>query len=246
VLNHRRGLIEWRKVAPLAATAVAFVPLGYLIHVHMPVVWVLTLFEIFLLYALYSVTRPRRSGGAAENPSASHYMLAALQGVIAGIIGMDAAPIAILAYSALTGNPKRVSANTAATALFVSSAALALYLHALAQHAALPAALLAATAAAGLLGGVTGAKLMHRISPARVRQVMVALLALATIEVYAKILSMSLGNSGLLAATQAAILAAVIALLLHSRRSRAQKTKEMARRLAVGQQSRATRPRVKH
>ncbi|MCE4619801.1 MAG: hypothetical protein F7C33_02135 [Desulfurococcales archaeon] len=42
-------------------------------------------------------------------------------------------------------------------------------------------------ALAGALGGVTGARLMHRVQPSMVKKILIALLVLASLEVYIKI-----------------------------------------------------------
>jgi len=116
-------------------------------------------------------------------------LLAPLQGLIAGLVGMDAAPIAIAAYSRYYGDPKRVTANTAATALLVSLATLLCYSRSIAgANEASMTTILLLVAVAGVSGGVTGAKLMHRVQPVTVKRVLEILLVLASAEVYIKIL----------------------------------------------------------
>ncbi len=122
-INLAKKMIEPATTAMYTAVAVSFVPLGYLVHGLLPGLVVLVVFELFLVYALY-FTASRRSGGGG---GVKAYMLAPLQGFIGGLIGIDAAPIAILAYLMLWGDPKKASANTAITALAVSFTALLLY-----------------------------------------------------------------------------------------------------------------------
>jgi uncharacterized membrane protein YfcA len=212
LLNHRRRLVDWRSVGLLAPIASALVPLGFYIHTHIPHVAVLTVFEVFLLYALYSLVKPSGLGRPARGPGLLQAGLAAVQGLIAGLIGMDAAPIAILAYSAIHRDPKRVSANTAATALIVSATALTFYARRLYSLAAPSPASLAMVGAMGLLGGVTGVSLMHRVKPSTVRTGMKALLGIAAAEVYAKVLMASYASTTILLETQSVIAVTLLTL----------------------------------
>ena len=101
---------------------------------------------------------------------------------------MDAAPIALIAFSYLFGNPKKVSANTAAAALGVSSVTLVTYL-ALLPKIPIATGTLVTIATAGFLGGITGVFFMHRIKPLYVRYTMVAILSLAFVEITEKIVT---------------------------------------------------------
>jgi uncharacterized membrane protein YfcA len=116
------------------------------------------------------------------------HLLGAVEGFTAGLIGMDAAPIALIAFSYLFGDPKKVSANTAAAALGVSSVTLLTYL-ALLPSIPIATGTLVTIATAGFLGGITGALLMHRIKPLYVRYTMLAILSLAFVEITEKIVT---------------------------------------------------------
>jgi uncharacterized membrane protein YfcA len=216
-LNHLKRLIDWGKVLVLSAVAVAFVPLGFYIHMHIPHLAVLVVFELFLLYTLYSLMNPSRKLNiqySDQGLGLKQLALAATQGLIAGTIGMDAAPIAILAYSTLHSNPKIISANTAATSLLVSMTTWILYVHAFYQIASPNIISLIIIALSGLLGGVTGAKLMHIFKPASVKLGMKILLSLATLEVYLKILSMTFTNMEMLITTQTTIITTILILAI--------------------------------
>jgi uncharacterized membrane protein YfcA len=182
-LNWKRGLIEWKKVAKVFVPAALFIPLGAYINIHIPRVLVLVAFALFLLFALY---RMLSSGRVESSDGWKIYLLGAVEGFTAGLIGMDAAPIALIAFSYLFGDPKKVSANTAAAALGVSSVTLVTYLILL-PSIPIPTGTLVAIATAGFLGGITGAVLMHRIKPLYVRYTMLAILSLAFIEITEKI-----------------------------------------------------------
>jgi len=184
-MNWKKGLIEWRKVARVLVPAALFVPLGAYVNVHIPRVLVLVAFALFLLFALY---RMLSSGMAEGDDGWKIYALGAVEGFTAGLIGMDAAPIALIAFSYLFRNPKKVSANTAATALGVSGVTLLTYALLLPK---IPIAMetLVAIAVAGFLGGITGTLLMHRVKPLYVRYTMLAILSLALVEIVMKILT---------------------------------------------------------
>ncbi len=182
-LNWKKGLIEWRKVVNVIVPAAFFVPIGVYINIHIPRIFVLVAFAIFLLFAIYRMI----SSGKIDNGNGWRiYLLGAIEGFTAGLVGMDAAPIALIAFSYLFGDPKKVSANTAATALVVSAITLLTYTLLLPQ---MPMALdtLAVIATAGFLGGITGALLMHRIKPSYVRYTILAILSLAFVEIAVKI-----------------------------------------------------------
>lgn len=182
-MNWKKGLIEWRTVARVFVPAALFVPLGAYVNVHIPRVLVLVAFALFLLFALY---RMLSSGMVEGGDGWKIYALGAVEGFTAGLIGMDAAPIALIAFSYFSRNPKKVSANTAATALGVSSVTLLTYTIMLPK---IPIAMetLVAVGTAGFLGGITGSLLMHRIKPLYVRYTMLAILSLALVEIVKKI-----------------------------------------------------------
>ena len=184
-MNWKKGLIEWRKVARVFVPAALFVPLGAYVNVHIPRVLVLVAFALFLLFALY---RMLSSGMAEGDDGWKIYALGAVEGFTAGLIGMDAAPIALIAFSYLFRNPKKVSANTAATALGVSGVTLLTYTIIL-PKIPIEMETLVAIAVAGFLGGITGTLLMHRVKPLYVRYTMLAILSLALVEIVMKILT---------------------------------------------------------
>jgi uncharacterized membrane protein YfcA len=185
-LHTRRGLVDWRKVVIVAAPAVLLIPLGVYIAVNIPRLFILIAFGFFLVFTLYRLTgqlRPRGGGGWAAA------VLGAVEGLTAGLIGMDAAPIALIAYSYMHSNPKRISANTAAAAFIVSSAAFAAYIYTL-HSIGMPGinmVALASVMAAGAAGGATGAKLVHRVKPLHVKYTMLTVLSVAPAEIAAKI-----------------------------------------------------------
>ena len=184
-MNWKKGLIAWRKVARVFVPAALFVPLGAYVNVHIPRIFVLVALALFFLFAIYRMV----TGGAAEGGDGRKtYLLGAVQGFTAGLIGVDASPIAIIAFSYLFRNPKKVSANTAATALGVSGVTLLTYALLL-PRIPIATGTLAAIATAGFLGGITGTLLMHRVKPLHVRYATMGLLSLATVEIIAKILT---------------------------------------------------------
>ncbi|MBP1912158.1 sulfite exporter TauE/SafE family protein [Thermococcus stetteri] len=213
-LNWKRGLIEWRKVARVFVPAALFVPLGAYINIHIPRVLVLVAFALFLLFAIYRMLSSEKAG---DRDGWKTYLLGAVEGFTAGLIGMDAAPIALIAFSYLFGNPKKVSANTAATALGVSSVTLLTYL-ALLPSIPIATGTLVAIATAGFLGGVTGAVLMHRIKPLYVRYTMLAILGLAFIEIAAKIFTAEIPKT-LYAISVGAVLAGLLGFLYSAGKS---------------------------
>ena len=107
-LNRRKRLIIWRNVMLVYAPAAVLIPLGFITHRAVPVLVVLGVFEAFLLYAIYSVlqngSRKARHSSASETQM---MLLGAFEGYLAGLVGMDAAPIAILAHPLSMNNPKR-------------------------------------------------------------------------------------------------------------------------------------------
>ncbi|MFA4639822.1 sulfite exporter TauE/SafE family protein [Pyrococcus kukulkanii] len=184
-MNWKKGLIEWRNVARVFVPAALFVPLGAYVNVYTPRILVLVALALFFLFAIYRMV----TGGVAESKDGwKTYLLGAIQGFTAGLIGVDASPIAIIAFSYLFRNPKKVSANTAATALGVSGVTLLTYALLLPRIPIATETLLT-VATAGFLGGVTGTLLMHRVKPPYVRYTTMALLSLATVEITAKILT---------------------------------------------------------
>ena len=210
LMNARKGLVEWKKVALLAAPALVLVPIGAYVHMHIPRIAVLAAFDIFLVFAVYRILFPRKVK-ANTSDEVLVAVLGAVEGFTAGLIGMDAAPIALIAFSFLFTNPKKVSANTAAAALVISAATLTTYYFML-PTIPLSTPLLIAVATAGLLGGVTGAFLMHRVNPKVVRYTMLGILVLAFGEIFAKILSMGhMVSPGLFLGSVLAVLVSVAA-----------------------------------
>ncbi len=115
-------------------------------------------------------------------------LLGAFEGYLAGLIGMDAASIAILARLLSTNNPKKVSASTSATALLVSATALLLYIIGAEHNIAATVILVAGLS--GFLGGIAGTLLMHRMPEKRVKQAIAVLLALAAVEILVKMMAL--------------------------------------------------------
>ncbi len=186
-MNASKKLVDWKKVAMLVAPAVLLVPVGAYINIHVPRLVVLAAFDLFLIFAVYRILFPKRS--SERNAETIVLILGAVEGFIAGLIGMDAAPIALIAFSFLFDNPKRVSANTAAAALGVSATALVTY-YLMLPKIPLSTMMLIAVATAGLLGGITGAFLMHRVNRKYVRYTMLGILILAFAEIFVKIILM--------------------------------------------------------
>jgi len=185
-LNHRKQLITWRNVALVYGPAAIFIPLGFLTHRAVPVIVVMAVFEAFLLYAIYSVLRNSvREVRADPAPRAKVMLLGTFQGYLAGLIGMDAAPIAILAYSLITKDPKKVSGNTSVTALLISATALLPYFIGIPHSVTVSTMLIVGLS--GLLGGITGTLLMHVMSKNKVRLAIAVLLVIAAAEVLMKI-----------------------------------------------------------
>ncbi len=190
-LNHKKKLIEWKKVAIVGGAAIFLVPLGYLTHQMVSQIIVLATFEGFLIYALYNMSKKpkatRKTAGII-----SLIIFGAIQGYLGGFIGMDAAPIALLAYASLYTDSKKVSANTAASALIVSSEALILYyLGMRMRNGNMGSGLtdMAIVAIAGILGGITGVALMHKISKTKVKLIIQIILVVAIVEILVKIIT---------------------------------------------------------
>jgi uncharacterized membrane protein YfcA len=187
IMNARKQLIDWKKAVMVLIPAVILVPIGAYININIPKILVLVAFALFLLFALYKLLLPSKNEGGTRNTSLT-MLFGALEGFIGGLIGMDAAPIAIIAFSYIFSNSKKISANTAAVALGVSTTTLITY------SLMLPAIsvnmwILLSVATAGLLGGITGALLMHRIKQIYIRYTMIGILALAFVEIFVKIFS---------------------------------------------------------
>ncbi len=189
-LNHKKELVEWRKVAVVAGSAAPLIPLGYLTHKIVSHLIVLVTFETFLIYALYNMNKKSKEhkNNRASTPVLA--VLGAIEGYLAGFIGMDAAPIALLAYASVYNDPKKISANTAATALIVSTIAWILY-SIDGKDIGIGLVLIAAVLLSGILGGITGAVPMHKISKHKVKIIIESILLLAIIEILAKIIAIA-------------------------------------------------------
>ncbi len=188
-LNHLKKLIKWKNVFKVLFPAIILVPLGAYVNIHIPRILVLVSFDLFLLFALYRMLVPAK---LEYTDTYTIPILGALEGFIAGLIGMDAAPIAIIAFAYMFENSKEISSNTAATALGVSFTTLIVYLL-LFPKIAIDPNLLIVVAFAGFLGGITGVLLMHRIQRKYVRYTILGILALALVEILVKI---SLAKAG--------------------------------------------------
>ncbi len=187
IINAWKGMIKWEKVAMLAIPAILMVPFGAYINIHIPRIVVLAVFDLFLIFAVYRILFP--GNGKKIKSNVMVILLGITEGFIAGLIGMDAAPIALIAFSFIFDNPKKVSANTAAAALIVSSTALISY-YLMLPKIPISTHMLLFIAIAGLLGGITGVFLMHRVKPILVRYTMLGILILAFFEILTKIISM--------------------------------------------------------
>ena len=181
-LNGIKKIVSWKNVAKVMIPALVFVPLGVAVNIHIPRILVLLSFSLFLLFALYRLFYPSPIRG---NDRYIVPVFGMVEGFIAGLIGMDAAPIAILAFAYIYESSKDISANTAATALGVSFFTLLLYSIAF-HNLAIDPILLAAVVIAGFFGGITGALLMHRINRKYVRYTIIGILILAFVEIVAK------------------------------------------------------------
>lgn len=187
IMNARKQLIDWKKAVMVLIPAVILVPIGAYVHVHIPRILVLVIFALFFLFALYKVLLPSKNKEGTRNTSLS-MLFGALEGFLGGLIGLDASPIAIIAFSYIFDNPKKISANTATVALGVSATTLIIYRLMLPTISINMWTLLAVTTA-GLLGGITGVLLMHRIKQIYIRYTTIGLLALALVEIFIKIFS---------------------------------------------------------
>jgi uncharacterized membrane protein YfcA len=185
-MNCSKKLVDWKKVLLVLVPALFLVPLGAYVNIHIPRILVLLSFALFLLFALYRMLFPHRLSEGSERFTI--ILLGAIEGFIACLIGMDAAPIALIAFAYIFDEPRKISANTAATALGVSTAALITY-YIILPSVAIDFSLLAGVVIAGFLGGITGAFLMHRINPKYVRYTMLAILALALFEISFKVVA---------------------------------------------------------
>ncbi len=186
-MNIKKGLVDWKKVAMVVLPAIVLVPVGAFINIHIPRILVMVAFDLFLIFAINRMLFPRKISSGSELTIIA--ILGAIQGLTAGLIGMDAAPIALIAFSFLFTDPKKVSANTGAAAFGVSATALVTYLILL-PSIPLKTMTLVTVATAGLLGGITGAFLMHRVKPIYVKYTMLGILLVAFTEILIKIVSM--------------------------------------------------------
>jgi uncharacterized membrane protein YfcA len=210
VLHKRHNLIDWRSVALVTIPATALVPLGVYIAINIPRLLILVIFGLFLLFALYRMTSPSKQ--RKENDRKYVLLLGSIEGLIAGLIGMDATPIAIIAYSYLHNNPKKISANTAVTALIVSATALTMYIYALSSRGMMSVnyTYLVAITLVGALAGLTGAKLVHVIRSIYVHYTMISVLMLALIEILVKISKINIFVGSSLSATAIIFLASIL------------------------------------
>jgi uncharacterized membrane protein YfcA len=184
-LNGRKRLVEWRKVLLMIMAALPFIPVGAYINLNIPRIIILTVFALFLLFALYRITNPSKNNENKKGSILIPLILGSFQGFIGGLIGMDAAPIALIAYTYFFSDPKKISANTATSALGVSTTALLTYL-VLGGFPTMEWTSLVMVGLAGLFGGVTGSLLMHRANIVYVRYTIVAVLGFAFAEITAK------------------------------------------------------------
>ncbi|BCU06437.1 sulfite exporter TauE/SafE family protein [Allochromatium tepidum] len=177
----RKGLVEWRLVAPMLVLAVGLSPVGvWAAHGldRTPLLW---LFVAFLVFAagmmLFYQPRPRSARASTAATLALGLPVGGAAGFIGGLLGVGGGNIIVPALVASGLEPKRAAASASFVVIFASLSGFLAHV----QVAHIDPALLGVTAVATLAGAALGAWLAtERLSGTQLkRAIALVLLAVA-------------------------------------------------------------------
>jgi Predicted permeases len=175
----RKGLVEWRLVAPILVLAVALSPVGvWAAHGldRTPLLW---LFVVFLVFAagmmLFYRPKPRSSRASTGATLALGLPVGGAAGFIGGLLGVGGGNIIVPALVASGLEPKRASASASFVVIFASMSGFLAHV----QVARIDPALLGVTAVATLAGAALGAWLAAERLSAHSLKRLIALVLLA-------------------------------------------------------------------
>jgi uncharacterized membrane protein YfcA len=173
----RKGLVEWRLVAPMLLVAVTLSPVGvWAAHglERAPLLW---LFLAFLVFAaammLFYSPKPRAARASLAETLALGLPVGGAAGFIGGLLGVGGGNIIVPALVAAGLEPKRASASASFVVIFASLSGFLAHV----QVARMDTALLGATALATVAGAALGAWLAtERLAAAQLKRVIALVL----------------------------------------------------------------------
>ncbi|QIK37135.1 sulfite exporter TauE/SafE family protein [Caldichromatium japonicum] len=177
----RKGLVEWRLVAPMLVLAVGLSPLGVWAAHGLDRTLLLWLFVVFLVFAagmmLFYQPRPRSARASTAATLALGLPVGGAAGFIGGLLGVGGGNIIVPALVASGLEPKRAAASASFVVIFASLSGFLAHV----QVAHIDPALLGVTAVATLAGAALGAWLAtERLSGTQLkRAIALVLLAVA-------------------------------------------------------------------
>ena len=175
----RKGLVEWRLVAPMLVLAVGLSPVGVWAAHGLDRSLLLWLFVAFLVFAagmmLLYQPKPRSSRASTAATLALGLPVGGAAGFIGGLLGVGGGNIIVPALVASGLEPKRASASASFVVIFASLSGFLAHV----QVARIDPALLGVTSVATLAGAALGAWLAtERLSAGQLKRV-IALVLLA-------------------------------------------------------------------
>jgi uncharacterized protein len=175
----RKGLVEWRLVAPMLVLAVGLSPVGVWAAHGLDRTLLLWLFVAFLVFAagmmLFYQPRPRPARASTAATLALGLPVGGAAGFIGGLLGVGGGNIIVPALVASGLEPKRAAASAAFVVIFASLSGFLAHV----QVARLDPALLGVTGVATLAGAALGAWLAtERLSAHQLKR-LIALVLLA-------------------------------------------------------------------
>jgi uncharacterized membrane protein YfcA len=177
----RNGLVVWRLVLPMVATAVALSPLGVAISRGLDRTTLLVLFVAFLLLAagmmLFYKPQARAESSSRAVQAIVGGLVGAVAGFVGGLLGVGGGNIIVPALVALGIDPRKASASASFTVIFASLSGFLSHM----SMAHLAPSLLGSTGVATALGALLGSWLVSRkLSGAQLKRVIaVVLIAIA-------------------------------------------------------------------
>lgn len=153
----RKGLVEWRLVAPMLVLAVLASPIGVRLAQGLNRSLLLWLFVAFLMFAALMILLYRPKVLQAQRSMAATLVLGmpvgALAGFVGGLLGVGGGNIIVPALVAAGVEPKRASASASFVVLFASLAGFLAHV----RVAHLGTSLLVSTGVASAAGAALGA-----------------------------------------------------------------------------------------
>ena len=175
----RKGLVEWRLVAPMLVLAVSLSPVGVWAAHGLDRALLLWLFVAFLVFAagmmLFYQPKPRSSRASTAATLALGLPVGGVAGFIGGLLGVGGGNIIVPALVASGLEPKRAAANASFVVIFASLSGFLAHI----QVARIDTALLVVTALATMVGAALGAWLATERLSAKQLKRLIALVLLA-------------------------------------------------------------------